>query len=323
MELGQVVNQFILWNQRKIFLDGLISPQRQRIQLSQTLTSSSTEHALATPAQQAAQQLSSPHTEQEAPQQPPQSPPKDKEAPQLPPPHTEQEASQQPPQSPPKDKEAQQLPSPHTEQEAPQHPPQSPPNDKEAPQLPSPPTETTATKDKKASLVQGMPPPSSSPYDTIYEDLALYKTKPHSDPIDQFFVAMRNLKSSLGTTSKMSTPAQHAETYLRACEIVSYEEDGEVYNREKLLVRPPNLIFMMEHVPKKFVFGKPFLTTAQLLKIPFSLRRLHNWYMMVSSLGMTNITFEISGNAFYSGARIRSIDFEDLWYMNLLVIFCV
>jgi hypothetical protein len=75
-----------------------------------------------------------------------------------------------------------------------------------------------------------MPPPSSSPYDTINEDLALYKTKPHSDPTDQFFVAMRNLKSPLGTTSEMSAPAQHVETYLRACKIESYEEDDEVYN---------------------------------------------------------------------------------------------
>jgi hypothetical protein len=111
-----------------------------------------------------------------------------------------------------------------------------------------------------------MPPPSSCPYDTIHEDLALYKTKPHLDPTDQFFVAMRNLKSLLGTSSEMCAPAQHAEPYLGACEIESYEEDGEVYNREKLLVRPHVLIFMKEHVPEKFVFGKPFLMTAQHFK---------------------------------------------------------
>jgi hypothetical protein len=83
---------------------------------------------------------------------------------------------------------------------------------------------------------------------------------------------MRNLKSPLGTTSEMSAPTQHAETYLRECKIESYEKDGEVYNREKLLVRPHDLIFMKEHVPKKFVFAKPFLTTAQLSKRPFPLR---------------------------------------------------
>jgi hypothetical protein len=88
---------------------------------------------------------------------------------------------------------------------------------------------------------------------------------------------------------------------------------------------------MKEHVPKNFVFGKPFFTSAQLSKRPFPIRRFHYWYIIVSSLGVTNITFEILGNAFYSGARIGSIDFDGLWfmfhqkwlYMNLLDVFCL
>jgi hypothetical protein len=138
--------------------------------------------------------------------------------------------------TPPSQQAAQQLPSPHTKQEALQQPLQSPPKDKEALQLPSPLTEIEAPKDKEASPVQGMPPPSSSPYDTIYEDLALYKTKARLDPTDPFFTTMRNLKSPPGTSSAMSTSAQHAEMYMWACEIESYEEDDEVYNRDKLLV---------------------------------------------------------------------------------------
>jgi hypothetical protein len=82
------------------------------------------DHTLATPSgQQAAPQLPSPHTNQEAPQQPLMSPPKDKEA------------SQQP------------LPSSPTLK------------DKEAPQLPSTHTETEVSKDKETSPVQVMPPP--------------------------------------------------------------------------------------------------------------------------------------------------------------------
>jgi hypothetical protein len=80
-------------------------------------------------------------------------------------------------------------------------------------------------------------PPLSSPYDTIHEDLALYKIKTHSDPTNQFFATMKNLKSLPGTSSAMSRPAHHAETHMRACKIESYKEDGEVYNRDKLLVR--------------------------------------------------------------------------------------
>jgi hypothetical protein len=68
----------------------------------------------------------------------------------------------------------------------------------------------------------------------------------------------------------MSGSAQHAEIYMRACEIESYDENGEVYNRDKLLVRQHDPIFMKEYVPEKFVFGKPFFTSAQLFKRPFS-----------------------------------------------------
>jgi hypothetical protein len=126
---------------------------------------------------------------------------------------------------------------------------------------------------------------------------------------------MRNLKSPVETSSIMFAPAQHAETYMRACVIESNEEDGELYNQDKLLVRPHDPIFMKEHIPEKFVFGKSFLMTAQLFKRAFPLMRLHNWYMTVSSFGVTNITFKILGNIFYSGDRIGSIDFEDFWFL--------
>jgi hypothetical protein len=113
--------------------------------------------------------------------------------------------------------------------------------------------------------------PPSSPYDTIHQDIALYKTMSHSDPMNQFFEEMKNLKSPPGTSSAMSTPAQHAQTYMRACEIESYEEECEIYNQEKLLVRPHDPIFMKEHVPENFVFGKSFFMSTQLFKRPFPL----------------------------------------------------
>jgi hypothetical protein len=103
-------------------------------------------------------------------------------------------------------------------------------------------------------------------------------------------------------------PAQHSKSYLTTSEIGSYEEDGEFYDREKLGLRPNDLIFMKDDVPEKFEFGKPFLTSAEFFRRHFPLRRLHNWYMIVISLGVTNITFQIPGNAFYSGARICSIE---------------
>jgi hypothetical protein len=54
--------------------------------------------------------------------------------------------------------------------------------------------------DKEALPVPIMPPPPSRmnnpplspPYDTIHDDLALYKTMTQLDPTDQFFAAMKN-----------------------------------------------------------------------------------------------------------------------------------
>jgi hypothetical protein len=131
--------------------------------------------------------------------------------------------------------------------------------------------------------------------------------------------------------STLSAPAQHAKSFLMAAKIGSYEEDGEVNDREKLGLRPDDPVFMNHEVPKKFEFGKPFLMSVELFKRHFSVRRLHNLYMVVSSLGVTNITLQILGNAFYSGDRLGSIEREDLWLMfhqkwldlNLLVVWCL
>jgi hypothetical protein len=41
--------------------------------------------------------------------------------------------------------------------------------------------------------------------------------------------------------STLSAPAQQAKSFLTAAEIDSYEEDGEVYDRQKLGLRPDDL----------------------------------------------------------------------------------
>jgi hypothetical protein len=51
-----------------------------------------------------------------------------------------------------------------------------------------------------------------------------------------------------------------------AAEIGSYEEDGQVYDREKLGLRPDDSVFMKHEVPEKFKFGKPFLMSVELSK---------------------------------------------------------
>jgi hypothetical protein len=66
--------------------------------------------------------------------------------------------------------------------------------------------------------------------------------------------------------STLSAMAQQAKSILMAGEIASYEEDGEVYDREKLGLRPDDTVFMKHEVSEKFEFGKPLLTSVELFK---------------------------------------------------------
>ncbi len=106
---------------------------------------------------------------------------------------------------------------------------------------------------------QDLPP--SSPYNTIHRELDLYNPSTRSDPTNKFFEVMKKQKMST-----LSAPAQQAKSFLTAAEIGSYEEDGEVYDREKLGLRPDDPVFMKHEVPEKFEFGKSFLTSVELFK---------------------------------------------------------
>jgi hypothetical protein len=63
--------------------------------------------------------------------------------------------------------------------------------------------------------------------------------------MNKFFEVMKKQKMST-----LSAPAQQAMSYLTAVEIGSYEEDGEVYDREKLGLRSNDLVFVKHEVPE-------------------------------------------------------------------------
>jgi hypothetical protein len=102
---------------------------------------------------------------------------------------------------------------------------------------------------------------SSSPYNIIHRELDLYNPSTCSDPTNKFFEVMKKQKMST-----LSTPAQHAKSFLTVAEIGSYEEDGEVYDQEKLELRPDDPVFMKHEVLKKLEFNKPFLMSVELSK---------------------------------------------------------
>jgi hypothetical protein len=132
------------------------------------------------------------------------------------------------------------------------------PKEKEVSTLPSSPVKVMSWQDL-GHQEQDLPP--SSPYYTIHQELDLYNPSTHSDPTNKLFEVMKKQKMST-----LSAPAQQAKSYLTAAEIGLYEEDGEVYDREKLGLRPDDPVFIKHEVPEKFEFGKPFLTSVVLFK---------------------------------------------------------
>jgi hypothetical protein len=134
----------------------------------------------------------------------------------------------------------------------------SSPKENEASMLPTSPVKVMPQQDL-GHQEQDLPLPS--PYNTIHRELDLYNPSTRSDPTNKFFEVMKMQKMSI-----LSTPAQQTTSFLTAAEIGSYEEDGEVYDRQKLGLRPDDPVFMKHEIPEKFEFGKPFLTSVELFK---------------------------------------------------------
>jgi len=55
-----------------------------------------------------------------------------------------------------------------------------------------------------------------------------------------------------------------------------------------------------KHIPKKYMWGKPLLSRAKLLKKPSGIKRFHDWYMRASSAGIDTISLCIPQIAFLS-----------------------
>jgi hypothetical protein len=63
------------------------------------------------------------------------------------------------------------------------------------------------------------------------------------------------------------------------------------------------------------VSGRPLLTFEKLRKLPAGIKRLHDWYMRASSIGIDTISVHVQGNVFYGLSDNTFIAFEDMWLM--------
>jgi hypothetical protein len=70
-----------------------------------------------------------------------------------------------------------------------------------------------------------------------------------------------------------------------------------------------------KNVPKKYVPGRPLLTFEKLRKVPANIKRLHDWYMRASSVGIDTINVNIPAHAFIGSNQKAVVAFEDMWLM--------
>ena len=70
-----------------------------------------------------------------------------------------------------------------------------------------------------------------------------------------------------------------------------------------------------KNVPKKYVPGRPLLTFEKLRKVPANIKRLHDWYMRASSVGIDTISVNIPAHAFIGSNQKGVVTFEDMWLM--------
>jgi len=68
-------------------------------------------------------------------------------------------------------------------------------------------------------------------------------------------------------------------------------------------------------MPNTYVPGKPLLTWNKLKKVPAGIKRLHDWYMRASAVGINTFNVSIPPIAFVSGHQTAVVTFEDMWLM--------
>jgi hypothetical protein len=68
-------------------------------------------------------------------------------------------------------------------------------------------------------------------------------------------------------------------------------------------------------MPNTYVLGRPLLTWDELKKVLARIKRLHDWYMRASVVGIDTINVSIPPSTFVSGLQTAIVTFEDMWLM--------
>src|SRR5688500_15795580 len=99
-----------------------------------------------------------------------------------------------------------------------------------------------------------------------------------------------------------------------AVDLAEREESAEKAKAMAAKRKIPNKVDY-KNVPKHYVTDRPLLTLEKLRKVPAGIKRLHDWYMRASSVGIDAISVHIPDHAFIGSDQKAFLAFEDMWLM--------
>jgi hypothetical protein len=70
-----------------------------------------------------------------------------------------------------------------------------------------------------------------------------------------------------------------------------------------------------KNVPNQYMSGRPLLSFEKLSKVTAGIKRLRDWYMRASSVGIDTISVYIPDHAFIGSDQKAIVAFEDMWLM--------
>jgi hypothetical protein len=119
-------------------------------------------------------------------------------------------------------------------------------------------------------------------------------------------------KMSVDTTIFLSGIALSHTT--RTLDLAKHEKLAKKSKVITISIRKPTMDDY-KNIHDKYVPRRPLLKWDTLKKIPAGVKRLHDWYMRASSVGIDTINVSIQLAAFVSGRQTTVISFEDMWLM--------
>jgi hypothetical protein len=160
------------------------------------------------------------------------------------------------------------------------------------------------------------PPPFNSPPSPPPKDLEQTREAPERPrkkfPVPKLVSPFEQKKKTAGKAKFLSRIAQSRTT--RTLDLAEHEKLAKKPKVITVNIRKPTMDDY-KNVPDKYVPERPLLKWNTLKNIPAGFKRLHDWYMRASSVGIDTINVSIPPAAFVSGRKIVVLTFEDMWVM--------